>query len=142
MSAPAIRRAGPEDAAACARIVHTWVTGTEWMPKLHSVEDLTAMIAEALPEREIWLAGDPPEGYLSLNPVTGHIGALYTSRQGAGLGKALLDRAKEGRDRLRLFTHEPNDAAHRFYGREGFEAIGRNPEGGDGLPEIIMEWRR
>lgn len=142
MSVPAIRRAGPEDAAACARIVRGWVVGTEWMPELHSVEDLTAMIVEALPGREIWLAGDPPEGYISVNPETGHVGALYTSRQGAGLGRALLDRAKEGRDRLRLFTHEPNTAAQRFYRREGFEEVGRNPEGVDGLPEIIMEWRR
>ena len=112
------------------------------MPKLHSVEELTEIIAEAMPARVIWLAGDPPEGYLSLNAETGQIGALYTSRPGAGLGKALLDRAKEGRDYLQLWTHAPNTAAHRFYRREGFDVVEENSEGADGLPELRMEWRR
>ncbi len=137
-----VRDATPEDAAICARIVHGWVMRTAWMPERFLVDELTAMIAEAMPERDIWLAGAPPEGYLSLNPATAQVGALYTSRPGRGLGKALLDRAKAGRDYLQLWTHEPNTAAHRFYRREGFEIVERNPEGDDGLPELRMEWKR
>lgn len=137
-----VRRAGPEDAATCARIVHGWVTETGWMPELHSVEALTAMIGEAMPDREIWLAGDPAEGYLSLDPATATVGALYTARPGKGLGKALLDVAKAGRDHLQLWTHEPNAAAHRFYRREGFGMAGETRDGDDGLVELRMEWRR
>ncbi|NNE89261.1 MAG: GNAT family N-acetyltransferase [Silicimonas sp.] len=112
------------------------------MPRGEAPEVLQSFIADALPEREIYLIGDPPEGYLSLNPETNHIGALYTDRPGHGLGKALLDCAKSGRDTLQLWTHEPNRAAQRFYAREGFSVVERNEKGGDGLPELRMEWHR
>ena len=137
-----LRRATPEDAETCARIVHGWVTSTDWMPERFSVSDLTAMIAEAIPEREVWIAGEPAEGYLSLNPETAQVVALYTSRPGAGLGKTLMDQAKTGRDYLQLWTHAPNSAAHRFYRREGFVDVERNERGDDGLAELRMEWRR
>lgn len=137
-----IRLAEPCDAAACARIVSDWVERTEWIPRLFDEEELTAMIAKAMPDREIFMIGDPAEGYLSLNPETARIGALYVDRPGKGLGKALMDRAKSGRAYLQLNTHEPNAAAQRFYAREGFEVVERIAEGGDGLPELRMEWRR
>ena len=138
----AIRLAAPQDADTCARIVSDWVERTDWIPHHFCEEELAAMIAEAMPNREIFLIGEPARGYLSLNPEQNHIGALYVDRPGEGLGKALMDRAKEGRGFLQLNTHEPNEAAQRFYRREGFEVTERIPEGGDGLPELHMEWRR
>ena len=94
-----------------------------------------------MPDREMYLIGDPVVGYLSLNPKTDLIGAIYVEQPGQGLGKALMERAKEGRAYLQLWTHEPNVAAQRFYVREGFEVAERNPEGSDGLPELRLEWR-
>lgn len=137
-----IRRATREDAETCARIVCDWIARTSWMPQSISKEKITEMIEAALPDREIFLIGDPVEGYMSINPESHMIGALYLDRPGHGLGAALLDRAKEGRDFLQLWTHEPNHAAHRFYEREGFTKVERNPKGGDGLPELRMEWHR
>ncbi|MCV6593957.1 MAG: GNAT family N-acetyltransferase [Silicimonas sp.] len=137
-----IRRAGPEDVATCARIVSAWAAETPWLPQSYSEPELEEMIRAAMPEREIYLIGEPAVGYLSLNPATHHIGALYVGHQGEGLGRALMDRAKQGRDRLRLNTHEPNTEAQRFYAREGFTVVGRIENGTDGLPELVMEWRR
>ena len=137
-----IRRALPGDVPAISQVVNGWIDRTDWMPRVLSADEIEGVIARALPEREIWLIGDPVEGYLSLNPATGMIGALYLDRPGRGLGKELLDRAKVGRDYLQLWTHEPNDDAHRFYAREGFKVVERNPKGDDGLPELRMEWRR
>ena len=137
-----IRRATPDDAAVCARIVNDWIDRTDWMPRVISAEDIAGLISAAFPDREIWLIGDPVEGYLSLNPDNAQIGALYLDRPGQGLGKALLDRAKSGRDYLQLWTHEPNGSAQRFYHREGFEVVWRNQMGDDNLPELRMEWRR
>ncbi len=137
-----IRRAVPEDAAACARVVNDWVDRTDWMPRVISRETIEGYVAKAMTEREIYVIGDPVEGYLSLDPVTANIGALYLDNPGRGYGKALMDRAKAGRDYLQLWTHEPNEAAHRFYFREGFELVGRKPKGEDDLPELRMEWRR
>lgn len=142
MEAVTIRRATPADAPACAEIVNDWIDRTPWIPRVHGRDVIAKMIADGLPKREIHVAGDPVVGYLSFNPEASHVVALYTSRPGEGIGKALLDRVKEGRDYLMLWTHEPNTAAHRFYAREGFEMVGRNPEGGDGLPELQMAWYR
>ncbi len=139
-ASPQIRRAGPDDVPTISRIVNDWIDRTDWMPRVHARETLEGFIAEALPDREIYLIGDPAEGYLSLDPATSHIGALYLDRPGRGLGKALLDRAKTGRAYLQLRTHEPNAAAQRFYRREGFEVAERIADGGDGLPELRMEW--
>ena len=139
---PGTRVATEDDVPACARIVSDWIDRTDWLPRQHSEAALAAMIADALPMREIFVIGDPCEGYLSVNPETAHIGALYTARPGVGLGKALLDRAKLGRDFLQLNTHEPNRDAQRFYTREGFAVAERIPVGTDGLAELRMEWRR
>ncbi|MDJ0639200.1 MAG: hypothetical protein QNJ20_10215 [Paracoccaceae bacterium] len=137
-----IRVAETEDAGTCARIVHDWVRRTSWIEELHTRDALTAMIAEAMPKRDIFLIGEPPAGYLSLNLETSLIGAFYLDAPGQGMGKAILDHVKDGRDYLQLWTHEPNKAAQRFYAREGFEPVERNPKGDDGLPEIRMVWRR
>ncbi len=137
-----IRRAEAADVPVISRIVNDWIDRTAWMPRVTEPEVIEGFIAEALPEREIFLIGEPVEGYLSLNPETGLIGALYLDRPGRGLGKALLDRAKSGRGYLQLWTHEPNVAAQRFYRREGFEVVERNGQGDDGLPELRMEWRQ
>ncbi|MCG6884123.1 MAG: GNAT family N-acetyltransferase [Silicimonas sp.] len=138
----AIRRAGSEDVPAIARIVNDWIDRTDWMPRAVGAERIEGFIAEALPHREITLIGEPPEGYLSLDPATGMIGALYLDRPGHGLGRMLMDDAKARQDYLQLWTHEPNEAAHRFYRREGFEIVERKATGDDGLPELRMEWRR
>lgn len=137
-----IRPATLEDAPICARIVSDWVARTPWIEPSLSLAQITARIAEAMPEREIYVIGVPVEGYLSLNSKSGIIGALYLDRPGNGFGRALLERAKRGRDRLSLWTHEPNVAAHRFYEREGFHRVERNPRGNDGLAELRMEWHR
>ena len=137
-----IRLATDADVPTIARIVNDWVDRTDWMPRAEPAEVIEGYIASALPDRDIFLIGEPVEGYLSLDPETGQIGALYLDNPGRGLGKALMDRAKSGRDYLQLWTHEPNTAAHRFYAREGFAVVERKEDGSDGLPELRMEWRR
>lgn len=137
-----MRRAGPGDVPDIARIVNTWIDQTPWMPRTLAGDAITSQIRTALPHRDIFLIGDPAFGYVSLNPDTHLIGALYVDRPGQGFGKALMDRAKTGRDYLHLWTHEANIAAQRFYRREGFQVIDRTEKGGDGLPELHMEWRQ
>ena len=140
---PPVRRATPADAAACAAIVNDWIDTTPWMPRAVSRETVAGHVADGIAGREVWVVGDPVTGYLSFDPAEAVIRGLYVARPGEGLGRALIDRVKEGRERLRLRTHEPNLAAQRFYAREGFVAVERDPDGGgDGLPEIVMEWRR
>lgn len=137
------RRATPADAAACAAIVFDWLQATAWMPNRPDLAELTEMLAKGIPQREVWVIGDPVAGYLSLDPEAAQINGLYVAQTGQGLGKALLDRVRQGRDYLQLWTHWPNLAAHRFYHREGFVTVEQTAQGrGDGVPELRMEWHR
>ena len=138
-----LRRATPDDAAACAAIVHGWLGGVDWMnTKQPRLDEFTKIFETGIPIREFWVIGDPIAGYLSFKEDENLIAGLYTASPGSGAGKTLLDRVKEGRDFVQLWTHEPNTAAHRFYHREGFVTAERKEEGrGDGVPELRMEWR-
>ncbi|MEM9425989.1 MAG: GNAT family N-acetyltransferase [Pseudomonadota bacterium] len=137
-----VRRAEVADAAACARVVHGWVSATPWMPKRFSEAEFTAMVGEAIPKREIYVGGDPVVGYLSFDPETALIAGLYVEARNGGLGKALVDRVKAGRDYVQLWTHAPNTRAHAFFAREGFEKTGETRDGDDGQSEFQMAWRR
>ncbi|WP_231388640.1 GNAT family N-acetyltransferase [Pseudooceanicola algae] len=137
-----IRRAQADDVVACAAVVDQWIEATDWMPRDASRDELETGIAAALPKREIWVAGDPVEAYLSLDPETLKIGGFYCAYPGRGVGRALMDRVKQGRDFLWLHTHAPNEAAQRFYHREGFVVTGSYlPTPPATLTEIRMEWR-
>ena len=136
-----IRRATAEDAPACAAIVNAWIDATPWMPRSIAAETLEQVLRDGLPLREAYVIGTPVAGYVSLEAEAHHIWGLYVARPGEGLGKALVDRAKEGRSFLRLNSHAANTAAHRFYAREGFRQVTAPWDGSDGIPEITMEWR-
>ncbi len=137
-----IRRAKPDDVAACARVIWTWIDETDWMPDDLPQEKLEELIREAFPHRDIWVSGDPADCYMSLDPVESKVGALCCLRAGEGIGKRLLDKAKENRDFLWLTTHVPNRDAQRFYRREGFTEIGTEPPTPpETVPVIRMEWR-
>lgn len=137
------RRATTEDIPAMAGIINDWIDATGWFPRVHSRAEVEDQVHAAFPAREIWVIGAPVAGYLSVNPDLGHVTALYTARPGQGLGKALMDRAKAGRDGLFLMTHEPNLGARRFYAREGFAETARlEPEPPETVREIRMEWAR
>ena len=142
MSDAPIRRATAEDGPACAAIVFAWLGETEWMPDKPSLEVLTDALTEGLPKREAYVIGEPVQGYLAMEAEIAHIHGFYVSAKGQGLGKALLDHVKDGRDYLRLNTHAANAHAHRFYEREGFVKTGAPWRGSDGIDEIRMEWYR
>lgn len=136
-----IIRAGViEDAEKCAEIVSTWIHNTDWMPSLHTQSELTAMIKEAIPQREVWVLGRPIIGYLSFNVELSQVTGLYTKTHGKGFGKALVDKIKGRYQYINLWSHSENKNAHRFYLREGFTPINFKERGGDGIPETQFEW--
>ncbi len=142
MSDLSIRRIGAADAEACAGIVMRWMAGLDWMPSRDGRDVVETSLREGLPLREAWGIGEPLAGYISIDAEAAHIGGFYVDRPGHGLGRLLMERAKTGRDFLKLFTHAANTRAHGFYRREGFVQIGAAWMGDDGLEQITMEWRR
>ena len=131
-----------DDAERCAEIVHNWIEATEWMPTLYSKNSLIKMIKENIPLREFWVVGDPVSGYISFNRELSQVVGLYVDEPGNGLGKALIDKVKSGRNYIQLWSHSANKAAHHFYYREGFELSAYKENGDDGIPEIQLVWKK
>ena len=134
------RRGSKDDAAICAEILNKWVETTTWMPRLYSENELLKMIEDAIPFREFWVIGNPASAYVSFNKGLSQVVALYSNKPGKGYGKILLDKVKEGREYIQLWSHSANVSAQRFYHREGFKAAAYKEKGDDGIPEIQFEW--
>ena len=115
------RRGSIDDASRCAVILNKWVGKTTWMPRLYSENELLKMIEEAIPFREFWVIGNPASAYVSFNKNLLQVVALYSDKPGKGYGKILLDKVKEGREYIQLWSHSVNVSAIRFYQREGFK---------------------
>lgn len=83
-------------------------------------------------------------GHIALEP--GWVEHLYVepSRNGEGIGRALLSLAQRDQDDLQLFTHRSNTRACRFYEAEGFvaEEYGYDPTHKDRVPNVRYRWRR
>ena len=129
------------DASECAGIISRWIDVTTWMPRRHSTEELIEMMEEGIPFREFWVLGDPIIGYLSFNRELLQIMGLYVAFPGGGAGKLLMDKVKEGKKSIQLWSHLANTSAHSFYSREGFSKMELNQSGQDGIPEIRFEWK-
>ena len=134
------RRGSKDDAERCVEILNKWVETTTWMPRLYSKNELVKRIEEAIPLRELWVIGNPALAYVSFNNDLSQVVALYSDKPGRGYGKVLLDKVKEGREYIQLWSHSANESAHRFYHREGFKAAAYKENGDDGIPEIHFEW--
>ena len=142
MRSDAIRPARADDADACADILNQWIDTRDWMPRVHTPEEVRAFYRDfVFRNRTVWVTGDPVRGYMSMNDEAGEVMALYVATPGQGIGKAFLDFAKAGRDSLELWTFVANADARRFYRREGFTEI-RQTEGDneEGLPDVLFRW--
>ena len=135
-----LRRAIIDDASACTLIVDDWIEKTVEVPRLFDKHKLTEMIRNAILLREVWVIGQPINGYISYNPDLLQISALYVNKKGEGSGQILLDRIKSDHKHLYLWSHEFNNSAHKFYKREGFQLKNRKDRGSNGIPELQFEW--
>ena len=141
-----ICQATPEDASQIGTILSDWIDETPWMPRIHSLDGDQAYMRGLVAKGWVEVARltDKVVGFIVLNQ--GEIHALYVARtaRGQGVGRALLNRAKQQAEKLCLWTFVANTGAQRFYLRAGFSEIGRSDGSGndEGLPDIRFEWRR
>jgi ribosomal protein S18 acetylase RimI-like enzyme len=143
-----IRRASLDDMPALARLHrHTVTTSLPFVPHLHTPEEDAWWFAERLfATNEVWLAeaGGAPAGYIAFRP--GFIEHLFVdpSRQGAGLGPRLMEKAKASFAELSLWTFQQNLRARAFYEKHGF-AVVMETDGHDNeekLPDVLYRWMR
>ena len=143
----ALRAGGADDAFACAAIFTAWVDATEWVPSVHSAEDVLRHYREhvvgscrvLVAERDGVVAG-----FLAVD-AEGLVAGLFVAAawRGQGVGSALIDAAKALRpEGLSLWAFEANAPALRFYARRGFVEAGRTAgENDEGLPDVRLVWR-
>lgn len=142
-----IRRMESINVPAMAKIVDDWIESTSWMVRDKSLSEIEEILHERRADREVYVslggADQKVEGYIALYPKENQITGFYCGVTSQGIGKALMDRVKEGRDYLQLWTHVLNMAAQRFYRREGFEPRETAPpEPPETVPQLRMEWVR
>jgi GNAT superfamily N-acetyltransferase len=138
-----IRLARLEDAATLGDILHDWVEATPWMPNLHKREDAGHYIAGLIESADVYVI-EGLHGFLVRDGEEVRLLHLAEAARGRRYGARLLDLAKDGRNRLTLWTFQANEGARRFYIREGFREVeltdgSRNEEQ---LPDVRLEWLR
>lgn len=135
-----LRRADLNDADAVADIFLRSFGATYDFPLAHNDDEVRAWVRTTLiPEMETWVAVDDGAddganedgadgmervvGLMTLAP--GWLEQLYVdpNRLGEGIGRMLLDLAKELQPNLLLWTFQVNERARRFYERNGFEPV-------------------
>jgi ribosomal protein S18 acetylase RimI-like enzyme len=121
-----IRRASPDEMAACAALYVRVLTETfTWLPPdRHSTDDFL----KAARDEEIYVAVDGDGlivGLAALYRPESFLHSLYVDDRGRGVGKALLDHvARQAGGPLSLKCQTANTRAQAFYLREGFEIAG------------------
>lgn len=113
--------------------------------EIHSFESHIYFLNQILPvdyQVDIVLLEDNVIGMVAYNQKEVNQLYIHKKYQGFGIGKVLLDRAKDQcNGKLQLSTFEINKSAQRFYERNGFKIIGRGHENEENLPDILYEWK-
>ena len=139
-----IRPAKPSDAIACAQIIRDWGDETPWMVPLDDLEPMAASWKDLLTPGMAWVAtrGDQVVGFCVREDD--NITGLYIAKsaRSQGVGKRLLDLAKENRDWITVWAYALNTEALRFYRREGLVEICREPEPDSNLMNVEHRWVR
>ena len=141
-----LTNAKPGDAKPIASILSDWIDETDWMPRLHSVDQDQAHALLLLDRTEVTVARARRRivGFMATRDASVHALYLAPQARGQGIGRHLLDHAKERHRRLDLWTFQANTAARRFYVGQGFyENRLTNGEGNDeNLPDVHLVWAR
>ena len=103
-----------------------------------------ALTAQLLPQAEVYVAEVDGQvvGFLGLMEELVAGGFVARAHRGAGVGSALLRKAQERRDRLRLSVYQENPSALRLYLRHQFAVTATQIDPDTGAWEYQMGWSR
>jgi GNAT superfamily N-acetyltransferase len=142
-----IRRAGHDDAAGVAGVyLRSFRAALPTVRLAHDDDQVRAWVRQhVIADTDCWVAVDGDEVVAMLSLLPGWVDQLYVApeRTGEGIGRRLLDLAKERSDgRLELWTFQVNGAARRFYERNGFAAVELTDGAGndEGEPDVRYLW--
>lgn len=141
-----LRPARPTDAGKIGAILSGFIDQTDWMPRLHSRAEEVAFCGAMIDRGWVTVAEDAGgvQGFLARDGA--EVNCLYVAdaAQGQGVGRALLDHAKAGAERLKLWTFQANAGARRFYAREGFAELRLTDGAGNDeqMPDVFLAWEK
>ena len=99
-----------------------------------------------LPHAEIYVHEDnctkQMDGFIGLN--NSYIEGIFVKEtmQSKGIGRQLLNHAKEVKSTLKLSVYQKNEKAIKFYLREKFKIQSEKVDDNTGEKEFIMFWNR
>lgn len=119
------------------RKAHAFIPASYW-------ESNFASVKEMLPQAEVYVY-ENDKGIQAFLGLSGeYIEGIFVSEgaQSRGIGKCLLDCAKDRKPALRLNVYQKNVRAIRFYRQEGFQIRRSGLDVAPGEPDYEMLWRR
>ena len=102
------------------------------------------MVKEMLFQAEVYIYENKKniQGFIGLQ--NDYIAGIFVSdkAQSQGIGKSLLNFAKDKKEELYLSVYQKNRRANHFYQREGFKIQSENIDENTSEKEYIMTWKR
>ena len=120
-------------------ITHNFISKSYWIDNYDMVKEILPQAEAYVYENEIT---NQIEGFIGL--TNNYIAGLFVkeSAQSKGIGKQLLDYAKNVKENMTLNVYEKNDRAIKFYMREQFRIHSKNIDTNIDERELIMVWNR
>ncbi len=116
---------------------HNFIPAQYWKSNFKSVK-------EALSQAEVYVYACDTEiqGFIGLNDE--YVEGIFVSgeMQSQGIGKILLNYAKDKKSKLLLNVYQKNARAISFYQREGFETQHSGLDEATGEKDYVMKWQR
>lgn len=133
---PVIRKYDPHD---LGELLSVWYDAAKLAHPFSTAEKLDQerrdISEKFLPMAETWVFEDEQQvvGFIAL--LGNEVGGIFVSptRHGHGIGRALMDHARAGRDHLELEVFEDNEIGRAFYDAYGFHRVGERRDDETGL---------
>ena len=118
---------------------HCFISSDYWQSNFDTVKEM-------IPLAKIYVYEDDCTkqiaGFIGMND--NYIEGIFVKKavQSKGIGKQLLNHAKEGKSTLRLSVYQKNKKAIQFYLREEFVIQSENTDNNTDEKEFVMVWNR
>ncbi|MCB0217066.1 MAG: GNAT family N-acetyltransferase [Chloroflexi bacterium] len=119
---------------AASLLAHPFLSEAFLAEERQTIEDVYLALARTW----VYIEAGQVQGFVSL--IGDEVGAIFVrpERQGEGIGRALLDRARLGHASLDVEVFEANPGGRAFYTAYGFEPVGRRIHQATGQPLLRL----
>ena len=104
--------------------------------------NMEAMATVYLPDSETYLAVEKERIIGFITMVDNYLAAIFVqiNMQGYGIGKKLLEHAKDKKEIIQLSVYKKNSKSINFYKKHNFKTRSENLDENTNEIELLMEW--